>query len=50
MKDFKDKAKLIWDVADLLRGDYRQSGYGNVIGFITRLYGDFAEKRRYCNE
>ena len=28
---FKDKANLIWDVADLLRGDYRQSDYGKVI-------------------
>jgi type I restriction enzyme M protein len=25
MKNFKDKADLIWKVADLLRGDYKQS-------------------------
>jgi type I restriction enzyme M protein len=28
---FKDKANLIWEVADLLRGDYKQSDYGKVI-------------------
>lgn len=25
MKNFKEKADLIWRVADLLRGDYKQS-------------------------
>ncbi|WP_304956621.1 type I restriction-modification system subunit M N-terminal domain-containing protein [endosymbiont of Lamellibrachia barhami] len=34
---FKDKANLIWDVADLLRGDYRQSDYGKVILPLTVL-------------
>ncbi|VAW49599.1 Type I restriction-modification system, DNA-methyltransferase subunit M [hydrothermal vent metagenome] len=34
---FKDKANLIWDVADLLRGDYRQSDYGKVILPLTIL-------------
>jgi len=28
MINFKEKATLIWEVADLLRGDYRQSDYG----------------------
>ena len=32
---FKDKANLIWEVADLLRGDYRQSDYGKVILPLT---------------
>ena len=27
MIDFKEKANLIWKVADLLRGDYKQSDY-----------------------
>lgn len=31
MTHFKDKANLIWGVANLLRGDYRQSGYGKAI-------------------
>lgn len=31
MKNFKEKADLIWRVADLLRGDYKQSDYGKVI-------------------
>ena len=31
MKNFKEKAGLIWDIADLLRGDYKQSDYGKVI-------------------
>lgn len=37
MTNFKDKADLIWDVADLLRGDYRQSDYGKVILPMTVL-------------
>lgn len=35
MKNFKDKADLIWKVADLLRGDYKQSDYGKVILPLT---------------
>lgn len=35
--DFKEKANLIWAVADLLRGDYRQSDYGKVILPMTVL-------------
>lgn len=34
---FRDKANLIWEVADLLRGDYRQSDYGKVILPLTIL-------------
>ncbi len=37
MVDFKDKANLIWKVADLLRGDYKQSDYGKVILPLTVL-------------
>jgi type I restriction enzyme M protein len=37
MKNFKEKADLIWRVADLLRGDYRQSDYGKVILPLTVL-------------
>ena len=37
MTHFKDKANLIWEVADLLRGDYKQSDYGKVILPITVL-------------
>ncbi|MDW7774504.1 MAG: class I SAM-dependent DNA methyltransferase [Desulfobulbaceae bacterium] len=37
MTNFKDKANLIWKVADLLRGDYRQSDYGKVILPMTVL-------------
>ncbi len=37
MNNFKDKANLIWQVADLLRGDYRQSDYGKVILPMTVL-------------
>jgi type I restriction enzyme M protein len=29
--DPKNHANLIWSVADLLRGDYKQSEYGRVI-------------------
>ena len=37
MTNFKGKANLIWDVADLLRGDYKQSDYGKVILPMTVL-------------
>ena len=37
MTSLKDKANLIWDVSDLLRGDYRQSDYGKVILPMTVL-------------
>jgi len=30
-------SSFIWSVADLLRGDYRQSGYGKVILPLTAL-------------
>lgn len=35
--NFKEKANLIWAVADLLRGDYKQSDYGKVILPMTVL-------------
>jgi type I restriction enzyme M protein len=37
MTNFKDKANLIWAVADLLRGDYKQSDYGKIILPMTVL-------------
>ena len=37
MTNFKEKANLIWGVADLLRGDYKQSDYGKVILPMTVL-------------
>lgn len=37
MHNFKEKADLIWRVADLLRGDYKQSDYGKVILPMTVL-------------
>ena len=37
MKSFKDKVSFIWSVADLLRGDYKQSQYGRVILPFTVL-------------
>lgn len=37
MINFKEKANLIWNVADLLRGDYKQSDYGKVILPMTVL-------------
>ena len=33
----KNHAALIWSVADLLRGDYKQSEYGQVILPLTVL-------------
>ncbi|RLA70096.1 MAG: SAM-dependent DNA methyltransferase, partial [Epsilonproteobacteria bacterium] len=35
MTNFKEKAGLIWDIADLLRGDYKRSDYGKVILPLT---------------
>ncbi|MFT5915599.1 MAG: type I restriction enzyme M protein, partial [Bacteroidia bacterium] len=37
MTDFREKANLIWEIADLLRGDYKQSDYGKVILPLTVL-------------
>jgi type I restriction enzyme M protein len=37
MKNFQEKVGFIWSVADLLRGDYRQSEYGKVILPLTVL-------------
>lgn len=37
MIDFKEKANLIWSLADLLRGDYKQADYGKVILPLTVL-------------
>jgi len=38
MTDFKGMANKIWSVADLLRGDYRESDYGKVILPMTVLH------------
>jgi len=37
MINFNDKANFIWSVADLLRGDFKQSEYGKVILPFTVL-------------
>src|SRR3954466_12646477 len=37
MTNFQAKANFIWSVADLLRGDYKQSEYGKVILPLTVL-------------
>ncbi|MCK9477108.1 MAG: type I restriction-modification system subunit M [Candidatus Muirbacterium halophilum] len=37
MMNFKEKANDIWKIADLLRGDYKQSDYGKVILPFTVL-------------
>ena len=37
MKSFKEKADKIWEVANLLRGDYKRSDYGKVILPMTVL-------------
>lgn len=37
MQNFRDMANFIWSVADLLRGDYKQSDYGKVILPMTVL-------------
>jgi len=37
MDDFKGMANKIWSVADLLRGDYKQSDYGKIILPMTVL-------------
>lgn len=33
--NFQEKVSFIWSVADLLRGDYKQSEYGKVILPLT---------------
>ena len=52
MDNFSAKVSFVWGVADLLRGDYKQSEYGHVIlPFITlrRLDQVLASTHpRYC--
>lgn len=43
MNNFKEKADLIWQVDDLLRGDYKQSDYGKVILSMTVIRRDILE-------
>jgi len=37
VNNFREKANLIWKVADLLRGDYKQADYGKIILPMTVL-------------
>jgi type I restriction enzyme M protein len=37
MKNIKEAANFLWSIADLLRGDYKQSDYGKVILPLTVL-------------
>jgi type I restriction enzyme M protein len=37
MTNVKESANFIWSIADLLRGDYRQSDYGKVVLPFTVL-------------
>ena len=37
MTNVKESANFIWSIADLLRGDYKQSDYGKVILPLTVL-------------
>lgn len=37
MTNFHDKANFIWNIADLLRGDYKQAEYGKIILPFTIL-------------
>ena len=37
MKGFQDKVSFIWSIADLLRGDFKQSEYGKVVLPFTVL-------------
>ena len=37
MRNIKESANFIWGIADLLRGDYKQSDYGKVILPLTIL-------------
>jgi hypothetical protein len=38
MKNVKESANFILSIADLLRGDYKQSDYGKVIGTLEDDY------------
>jgi len=49
MNNYSDQVSLIWQVADLLRGDYKQSDYGKVIFPVTvlrRLDCEFAPAKK----
>lgn len=50
MKNFKEKSDKIWEVANLLRGDYKRSDYGKVILPLTvlrRLDSVLAPNKKY---
>jgi len=51
MNHFSEKVSFIWAVADLLRGDYKQSEYGRVILpflVLRRLDRVLAPRERQC--
>lgn len=37
MKNFSETTNFIWSIAELLRGDYKQSDYGKIILPLTVL-------------
>ena len=37
MSNFQDKVSFIWSVAELLRGDFKQSEYGKIVLTFTVL-------------
>src|SRR4051812_20560761 len=37
MKNFQDKVGFIWSIAELLRGDFKQSEYGKIVLPLTVL-------------
>jgi type I restriction enzyme M protein len=37
MTNFQDRANFIWNLADLLRGDYKPAEYGKVVLPFTIL-------------
>lgn len=48
MNNFRQKAGLIWGIADLLRGEYKQADYGKVIlplGVLKRLDAVLAPRK-----
>lgn len=38
MNNFNDKVNLIWDIADLLRGDYKLREYVDIVLPMTVFY------------
>jgi len=46
--NFKEKANLIWEVADVLLNDYKQSDYSRAINIENKKKYQITKRVLYC--